>query len=76
MITCSFFFFFATMSFYGAPLCDSCRTQTCFLCSESKKKVVLTTECGPHEIGVTFKGNRFMDDKAFMSGGPFEFEPQ
>lgn len=76
MITCSFCPNQATMSIHGSPLCDECRAKVCFLCTEIQKKVVFTTECASHEIGVTFKGNRFMQDKAFMSGGPFEFEPQ
>lgn len=76
MTVCNFCTNEATGAFYGSLLCDECRAKTCFFCSEIKKSVVFTDKCSSHEIGVTFKGNRFMEDKAFMSGGPFEFEPQ
>jgi len=65
----------ATGIFYGSLLCDTCRENICFFCSELNKKVMVNSECPSHEIGAAFKGNRFMEDKAFMSGGPFEFEP-
>lgn len=76
MTVCTFCTNEATGVFYGSLLCDKCRTKTCFLCSELKNSVVFTDKCSSHEIGSPFKGNRFMEDKAFMSGGPFEFEPQ
>lgn len=76
MATCAFDTNEANGTYYGSPLCDACRGNICFLCSELDKTIKFKADCPPHSIGVPFKGNRFMEDKAFMSGGPFEFEPQ
>ena len=66
----------ATSVLYGSPVCDAIRGDICFICSERKQQIVFTDACSSHEIGIPFKGNRFMEDKAFMGGGPFEFEPE
>ena len=76
MVSCSFCETKANGTYYGSSMCDECRGRICFLCSEISKTVQFKEKCPSHEIGSPFKGNRFMEDKAFMAGGPFEFEPE
>lgn len=75
MNTCAYCPNPAFRNYQQTPICEKCNEAICFFCSERQKQVVFNDKCTKHIIGVPLKGNRFMEDKAFMSGGPFEFEP-